>query len=84
MEGFLEGTFTRPRDLTGLERKGHMPSNLKVPCLFKGVIFLSLVARLAVFLGKLIRAYLSSAHLRWGVYFSFPPVHVALPKPGVK
>lgn len=44
----------------------------------------TLVARLAAFLGKLIRAYLSSAHLRVGVHFSSFPMQEVLPEPGGK
>lgn len=65
-----------------------MHSKLKVLCLFKSWLVLSLVARLAVFPGKLIRAYLNSAH-HWGggggsVHFSLLPIPEASPEPGVK
>lgn len=64
--------------------KGHTHSSLKVLCLFKTALVLSLVARLAAFLGKLIRADLCSAHLRVGVHFSSLPKQEVLPEPGVK
>lgn len=51
----------------------HMHSNRNILCLFKSRRVLSLVARLAVFLGKLIRAYLSSVHLGVGCSFLFSP-----------